>query len=341
MINVAINGFGRIGRTAFRILSGRPNVRVVAINDLSDAPTLAHLLKYDSNYGIFGRTVTSTTEGISVDGELVKTFAMKEAAQLPWRDLGVDVVIESTGHYLERAQAEQHITAGAKAVVITAPGKGDNPPDIFVRGVNDDQLGKATVISNASCTTNSLAPTIAVLEAAFGVEASLMTTVHAYTADQRLQDSPHDDLRRARAAATNIVPTTTGAAKSVAKAIPSLDGIFDGVAIRVPVAVGSISDITAVLKQAVTVEDVNNAFVQAAKDPKYQGILTVTTDPIVSSDIIGSPYSAIVDLSLTKAIGSLVKVFAWYDNEYGYTMRLVEMVEQLGKTLPTTGPADA
>ncbi len=342
MLKVAINGFGRIGRTAFRIMAARPNVQVVAINDLADAPTLAHLLKYDSNYGIFDHTVAATAEGITVDGTLTKTYAIKEATTLPWRDLGVDVVIESTGKYLERAQAQEHLTAGAKAVVISAPGKGDNPPLIYLRGVNDDKLGCETIISNASCTTNGLAPVMVVLDEIFGVESALMTTVHAYTSDQRLQDGPHNDLRRARAAGTNIVPTTTGAAESVGKAIPSLEGLFDGISIRVPVAVGSIADVTAVLKQATTVDAINDAFRQAANDPKWAGILTVTDEPIVSTDIIGSPYSAIVDLGLTKVIGTLVKVFAWYDNEFGYTMRLVEMVEAVGQRLPTaTAPANA
>jgi len=329
MIKIAINGFGRIGRTAFRILSARPNVQVVAVNDLADTETLAHLLRYDSTYGMFAKPVEASDQGITVNGQLTKTFAIKEAAQLPWKDLDVDVVIESTGKYLERSQAQEHVTAGAKAVIISAPGAGENPPKLFVRGVNNDKIGSETIISNASCTTNCLAPVMAVLESAFGVETALMTTVHAYTADQRLQDSPHKDLRRARAAGMNIVPTTTGAAKSVAQAIPSLDGIFDGVSLRVPVACGSISDVTAVLKEAVTVERLNDAFTQAAADPKWQGILTATNEPIVSSDIIGSPYSAIVDLGLTKVVGNMVKVFAWYDNEFGYTMRLVEMAEEV------------
>ncbi len=330
MLKIAINGFGRIGRTAFRILSRRANVHVVAINDLSEAPTLAHLLKYDSNYGVYEKTVTVHAGELIVDGQVTKTFAEKEIGQVPWGELGVDVVIESTGKYLEREQASEHLTAGAKAVVISTPGRGENPPKIIVRGVNDDQLGDETIISNASCTTNCLAPVMQVLAAAFGIERSLMTTVHGYTTDQRLQDAAHKDLRRARAAATNIVPTTTGAAKSVSEAIPLLKGKFDGVALRVPIPVGSISDITAVLKRPATVDELNAAFTAAANEPRYQGILTVTNDPIVSSDIVGSPYSAIVDLGLTKAIGNLVKVFAWYDNEYGYTMQLVELVEEVG-----------
>jgi glyceraldehyde 3-phosphate dehydrogenase len=334
MLRIAINGFGRIGRTAFRILSGRPNCSVVAVNDLADAPTLAYLLKYDSNYGIFPHDVQAVGDSLVVDGQTTRAFAEKELGTVPWGELGVDVVIESTGKFLERAQANGHLKAGAKAVVITAPGKGDDPPSLVVRGVNDEALGGESIVSNASCTTNSLAPTVAVLDAAFGVQAALMTTVHAYTADQQLQDSAHHDLRRARAAAVNIVPTTTGAARAVAQALPSLKGRFDGVALRVPISVGSLSDITAQLKRPVTVDEVNESFRAAAVNPQYRGILTVTTDPIVSSDIIGSSYSAIVDLGLTKAIGSLVKVFAWYDNEYGYTMRLVELVEAVGRTLP-------
>lgn len=333
MLRIAINGFGRIGRTAFRILFGRPHCQVVAVNDLADAPTLAHLLKYDSNYGIFPHDVQAVKDSLVVDGQTTRTFSERELATVPWGELGIDVVIESTGKFLERSQAEEHLRAGAKTVVLSAPGKGDEPPQLIVRGVNDETLGGETIISNASCTTNSLAPTVAVLDAAFGVLAALMTTVHAYTADQELQDSAHQDLRRARAAATNIVPTTTGAARSVTEALPKLRGRFDGVALRVPVSVGSISDITAQLKRSVTVLEVNEAFRTAAAEPQYQGILTVTTDPIVSSDIIGSPYSAIVDLGLTRVIGNLVKVFAWYDNEYGYTMRLVEMVEALGAKL--------
>ena len=335
MINVAINGFGRIGRTAFRILSKRSNVKVVAINDLAEPATLAHLLRFDSNYGLFDQAVTATEEGIVVNDTAVQTFAETEIANLPWAKLNVDVVIECTGKFLERTEVETHLKAGAKSVVISAPGKGDNPVPTFVRGVNDQTLGDELVISNASCTTNCLAPVMAVLEREFGVEASLMTTIHAYTADQKLQDSAHKDLRRARSAATNIIPTTTGAAKSVTEVIPSLVGKFDGVAIRVPVSVGSISDITALLSRPVSVEELNDAFRTAMGEAQFDGILLATDDPIVSSDIVGSPYSAIVDLGLTKVVGNLVKVFAWYDNEYGYTMRLVEMVEELGSKLQT------
>ena len=336
MINVAINGFGRIGRTAFRILSKRSNVKVVAINDLAEPATLAHLLRFDSNYGLFDQAVTATEEGIVVNDTAVQTFAETEIANLPWAKLNVDVVIECTGKFLERTEVETHLKAGAKSVVISAPGKGDNPVPTFVRGVNDQTLGDELVISNASCTTNCLAPVMAVLEREFGVEASLMTTIHAYTADQKLQDSAHKDLRRARSAATNIIPTTTGAAKSVTEVIPSLVGKFDGVAIRVPVSVGSISDITALLSRPVSVEELNDAFRTAMGEAQFDGILLATDDPIVSSDIVGSPYSAIVDLGLTKVVGNLVKVFAWYDNEYGYTMRLVEMVEELGSKLQTS-----
>ena len=333
MLNVAINGFGRIGRTAFRILSSRKDIKIVAINDLSDAAALAHLLRFDSNYGLFNASVSSNEDSIVVDNAEVRVFNEKFIDALPWENLEVDVVIESTGEFTKKSELEAHLKAGAKAVVLSAPGSVEDPIPTFVRGVNNQTLGKEMIISNASCTTNCLAPVMAILEREFGVESSLMTTVHAYTADQKLQDSPHKDLRRARAAATNIIPTTTGAAKSVTEVIPSLKDKFDGVAIRVPVAVGSISDVTAIRSRPATVEEINNAFRMAMGEAQFTGILMATDESIVSSDIIGSPYSAIVDLGLTKVVGNLVKVFAWYDNEYGYTMRLVEMVEELGNRL--------
>ncbi|MEK7184171.1 MAG: type I glyceraldehyde-3-phosphate dehydrogenase, partial [Patescibacteria group bacterium] len=270
-------------------------------------------------------------DSITVAGKSFKVLSEKEPAKLPWADLNIDVVIESTGRFTDKAGASSHITAGAKEVVISAPSKGDDPAPTFLMGVNHEQLTGEQVINNASCTTNCIAPTIQVLDNAFGVERSLMTTIHAYTADQNLQDGPHKDLRRARAAAGNIVPTTTGAAIATADVIPSLKGNFDGVAIRVPVTCGSISDITAVLKREATVEEINQAFTDAAASDRYKGILQVTTEPLVSSDIVGNPHSAIIDLSLTQVVGNLVKVFAWYDNEFGYSMRLVEMVGQLAK----------
>lgn len=329
MFRVAINGFGRIGRTTARIMLERDDVELVAVNDLADAPTLAHLLQYDTVYGTYAKTVTASEGSISVDGKAFQSFSEQEPAKLPWGDLNIDVVIEATGHFTDRAGASQHLAAGAKAVVISAPSKGEDPAPTFIMGVNHEQLGSESVINNASCTTNCIAPVIQVLEDSFGVERSLMTTAHGYTADQNLQDGPHKDLRRARNAAENIVPTTTGAAIATTEAIPSLKGNFDGVAIRVPVPCGSISDITAVLKRDVTVEEVNEAFKAAASSDRFKGILDATNAPLVSSDIVGNPHSAIVDLSLTRVIGNLVKVFAWYDNEYGYSMRLVEMVARV------------
>ena len=332
MIRVAINGFGRIGRTTARIILNRDDIELVAVNDLTDAPTLAHLLKYDTIYGKYDKEVQASGDSITVAGKSFKVLSEKEPAKLPWADLNIDVVIESTGRFTDKAGASSHITAGAKEVVISAPSKGDDPAPTFLMGVNHEQLAGEQVINNASCTTNCIAPTIQVLDNAFGVERSLMTTIHAYTADQNLQDGPHKDLRRARAAAGNIVPTTTGAAIATAAVIPSLKGNFDAVAIRVPVTCGSISDITAVLKREATVEEINQAFTDAAASDRYKGILQVTTEPLVSSDIVGNPHSAIIDLSLTQVVGNLVKVFAWYDNEFGYSMRLVEMVGQLART---------
>ena len=329
MIRIAINGFGRIGRTTARIILNRDDIELVAVNDLTDAPTLAHLLKYDTIYGKYDKEVRAAGDGITVAGKSFRVLSEKEPAKLPWKELAIDVVIESTGRFTDRTSASDHIAAGAKFVVISAPSKGDDPAPTFLMGVNHDKLSGETVINNASCTTNCIAPTMQVLEEAFGIERSLMTTIHAYTADQNLQDGPHKDLRRARAAAGNIVPTTTGAAIAATEVLPSLKDHFDGVAIRVPVQVGSISDITALLKREATVEEINQAFKDAAASDRYKGILDATDEPLVSSDIVGNPHSAIVDLSLTQVIGNLVKVFAWYDNEFGYSMRLVEMVEQV------------
>ncbi|MBI4032313.1 type I glyceraldehyde-3-phosphate dehydrogenase [Candidatus Berkelbacteria bacterium] len=330
MPRVAINGFGRIGRQAAKILiEHHPELELVAVNDITDAATLAHLLKYDTIYGQYEEAVSADADSITVAGRTIKVLSVKEPEQLPWGELSVDVVIESTGKFTDSEGAGKHLVAGAKAVVISAPSKGDKPAPTFVMGINQEGADTETIINNASCTTNCIAPTIQVLQDAFGVEKALMTTVHGYTQDQSLQDGPHKDLRRARAAAANIIPTTTGAAIATTEVIPELKGIFDGVALRVPVITGSISDITAVLKTDVTVDKVNEAFRQAAESDRFKGILDVTEDPIVSSDIIGNPHSAIIDLGLTQAIGNLVKVFAWYDNEYGYACRLVEMVEQL------------
>jgi len=334
MLKVAINGFGRIGRSAFKIALDKfsKDLEIVAINDLGDAKTLAHLLKYDSNYGIWNHQVSNDEKHIIVDQKPYLVLQEKEPDKLPWKDLQVDVVIESTGKFTKGEQAKLHLSAGAKKVVISAPTHGDGVevPTLLL-GVNADKYSGEDVISNSSCTTNCVAPVAKVMHEKFGIQKAMMTTVHAYTQDQNLQDGPHKDLRRARAAATNIVPTTTGAAISTAHVIAELEGKFDGVAIRVPVAVGSISDFTFLLKKKVTVEQVNKAFTEAAAG-NLKGILAVTDEPIVSSDIVGRSESAIVDLGLTQVVdGDMVKVFAWYDNEYGYSMRLIEQVINVGR----------
>lgn len=324
-MKVGINGFGRIGRQVFRILHGR-GVEVALINDLTDNRTLAHLLKYDSIYHRFPGEVGYDDENIYVDGKAIRATAIKDPKELPWGSLGVDVVVESTGVFTDADKAKAHLEAGAKKVIITAPAKGEDIT--IVMGVNHEQYDPARhhIISNASCTTNSLAPVMKVLEEAFGVEKALMTTVHSYTNDQRVLDLPHKDLRRARAAAINIIPTTTGAAKATALVLPSLKGRFDGSALRVPTATGSISDITALLKREVTAEEVNAALKAAAEGP-LKGILAYTEDEIVLQDIVMDPHSSIVDGKLTKALGNLVKVFAWYDNEWGYSNRVADLVE--------------
>jgi len=333
---IAINGFGRIGRNAFKIAFDRSDVEVVAINDLTDTKTLAHLLKHDSNYGEYEHEVGYDETGIIVDGKHIKIFAEKDPAALPWGDLGVDVVIESTGFFVDPAKAKAHIDpAGAKKVVISAPAKGDGA-DTVVLGVNDDKLksGVTDVVSNASCTTNCITPVMSVLEGHFGVDKAMMTTVHSYTASQKLQDAPAKDLREARNAAENIVPTTTGASIAAAKALPALENRFGGLSVRVPTPVVSMSDITAVLKRDVTVEEVNDVFKKAASQPYYQGILAVTEEELVSSDFKGNSHSAIVDLPLTAVIGgNMVKVIAWYDNEWGYSNRLVELTADIAKTV--------
>jgi glyceraldehyde 3-phosphate dehydrogenase len=332
---VAINGFGRIGRTAFKIAFERSDIDVVAINDLTDTKTLAHLLKYDSSYGTYQHEVDSDETGLLINGQHIKVIAEKDPANLPWAAHDVDVVIESTGLFVNPEKAKAHIEhAGAKKVVISAPAKGEGSTTI-VLGVNEDKLGSASnILNNASCTTNCITPVAAVVEGAFGVEKAMMTTIHSYTADQRLQDAPHKDLRRARAAAENIVPTTTGAAIAATEALPALKGVFDGLAIRVPTPVVSLSDFVFVTKKDVTIEEVNNVFRKAAKEPYYQGILAVTDEPLVSNDFKGNSHSAIVDLGLTNVVGgNLVKVVAWYDNEWGYSNRLVELVADVGKQL--------
>lgn len=331
---IAINGFGRIGRNAFKIAFARDDLEIVAINDLTDTKTLAYLLKHDSNYGTYDREVSHDDTNIIVDGHKVKVLAEKDPALLPWKDMDVDVVIESTGFFTDKDGASKHITAGAKRVVISGPTKSDGV-DTVVLGANDDKLEGATeVLSNASCTTNSLGAVMAILESEFGIEKSMLTTVHSYTASQALQDAPKKDLREGRNAAENMTPTSTGAAIAVTLALPQLKDKFDGVSIRVPTPVVSLSDVTALLKRNTTVEEVNEAFKKAAAEPFYQGILGVSEEPLVSSDYIGNSHSGTVDLLLTKVVaGNLVKVMVWYDNEWGYSNRLVEVVADTGKFL--------
>ena len=331
---VAINGFGRIGRSAFKIAWERKDIEVVAINDLTDTKTLAYLLKHDSNYGNYGREVSYDDNSIIIDGTPVRVLAEKDPAALPWRDMQVDVVIESTGFFTDEEGASQHLTAGAKRVVISGPTKSDGI-DTIVLGANDDVVNSATkVVSNASCTTNSLGAVMAILDAEFGIEKSMLTTIHSYTASQRLQDAPAKDLREGRSAAENIVPTTTGAAIAVTKALPQLKDKFDGLSVRVPTPVVSLSDVTALLKRNVTVDEINQAFRRAANENFYQGILGVSDEPLVSRDYIGNSHSGIVDLPLTKVVdGNLVKVMVWYDNEWGYSNRLVELVADIGSQL--------
>lgn len=346
-IKLAINGFGRIGRQAFKIALTKPEIDVVSINDLADTQTLAHLLKYDSIYGIYSQSVSfesTLTDGIKigendpqqsigaiiVNGERTLIFAAKDPQTLPWTDLNIDVVIESTGHFTDRTGAAKHLTAGAKRVIISAPSEGEDAAPTYVLGANRYD-GQAEIINNASCTTNAITPTIKVLDETFSVEKAFMMTAHAYTQDQLIQDGPHRDLRRARAGALNIVPTSTGAAQATTEVLTSLDKKFAGSAIRVPVACGSLAEIVALVKRIASVDEINHTFKRAASQPEYKDLLTFTEDQLVSSDIIGNPHSAIVDLSLTQSLGNLIKVSAWYDNEYGYSCRLVEQVIEVGK----------
>jgi glyceraldehyde 3-phosphate dehydrogenase len=331
---VAINGFGRIGRNAFKIAFDRSDLEIVAINDLTDTKTLAYLLKHDSNYGTYKYDVSSDDQNIIVNNQPVRVLAEKDPTALPWGDMGVDLVIESTGFFTDKDGASKHVQAGAKRVVVSGPTKSDGV-DTIVLGANEDGIPGATeVISNASCTTNSLAVVMAILDAEFGVEKSLMTTVHSYTASQALQDAPKKDLREGRNAAENIVPTSTGAAVAVTQALPGLKGKFDGISMRVPTPVVSISDVTALLSRDVTVEEINELFKKSAAEPFYQGILGVSDEPLVSRDYIGNSHSGTVDLPLTRVVGgNLVKVCVWYDNEWGYSNRLVELVADVGKQL--------
>ncbi len=331
---IAINGFGRIGRNAFKIAFERSDLEIVAINDLTDNKTLAYLLKHDSNYGTYDKEVSFDDDGLIVDGKKIKVLAERDPATLPWGTMGVDLVIESTGFFTDKEGASKHVEAGAKRVVISGPTKSEGV-DTLVLGANDDKIkGSTEVVSNASCTTNSLAVVMAILDAEFGVEKSLMTTVHSYTASQKLQDAPSKDLREGRNAAENIVPTSTGAATAVTLALPGLKGKFDGLSMRVPTPVVSISDVTALLSRDVTVEELNEVFKKAASQPFYQGILGVSDEPLVSRDYIGNSHSGTVDLALTRVVdGNLVKVCVWYDNEWGYSNRLVELCADVAKNI--------
>jgi glyceraldehyde 3-phosphate dehydrogenase len=331
---VAINGFGRIGRNAFKIALSHPELEIVAVNDLTSTDTLAYLLKHDSNYGTYHEEVSHDEQNLIVGGHKIRVTAEKDPALLPWKDMGVDIVIESTGRFTKAEDASKHLQAGAKRVVISGPAKGEGA-GTFVVGVNEGDLGADdTVISNASCTTNCITPVAVVIEEKFGIEKAMMTTVHSYTASQMLQDAPAKDVREGRNAAENIVPTSTGAATAAAKAFPALKGKFDGLSVRVPTPVVSLSDFTFVTKKDVTIEAVNAALIAATKEPRFAGVLDVTDEPLVSSDFIGNPHSGIVDLALTNVVGgNLLKVVAWYDNEWGYSNRLVEQVINVGKTI--------
>jgi glyceraldehyde 3-phosphate dehydrogenase len=328
-MKIAINGFGRIGRSVFKVAMERKNVEVAAINDITDAKTLAHLLKYDSNYGKYPKSVEAKEDSLVVDGKKIVVLAERDPKNLPWAKMGVDLVIESTGIFRLREQVAWHLEAGAKRVILTVPAK-DKVDKMVVLGVNDADLKKEDkIVSNASCTTNCLAPVAKVLHDKFGIVEGLMTTVHAYTSDQRLQDAPHSDLRRSRAAAVSIIPTTTGAAKAVGKVIPDLNGKLNGVALRVPVTTGSIVDLTVKLEKDPSVEEINAAMKAAAQGP-MKGILEYTEDPIVSVDIIGNTHSSIFDAQATMKLGSgFVKVFSWYDNEWGYSSRVVDLAERM------------
>ncbi|MSR85039.1 type I glyceraldehyde-3-phosphate dehydrogenase [Candidatus Uhrbacteria bacterium] len=337
-MNIAINGFGRIGRNVFKAGLEKVGFRVVAINDLTDTKTLAHLLKHDTVYRTFDHEVTYDEKTLIVDGKKIVVCAEKDPKMLPWKKMKIDVVLECTGRFADLEGASQHITAGAKRVIISAPAKGGVPTHVI--GVNEKSAGKnAAVINNASCTTNCIAPVAAIIESAFGIKKAMMTTIHSYTAEQNLVDGPppglkSGDLRRARAAAQNIIPTTTGAAIATTEVIPQLKGLFDGLAIRVPTPVGSLSDFTFLLKKKTTVEEVNQVLVKASKQANWKGIVEVTNEPLVSSDFIGHPASAIVDLTLTKVVdGDFLKIIAWYDNEWGYSCRLAEMALLVGKNL--------
>jgi glyceraldehyde 3-phosphate dehydrogenase len=331
---IGINGFGRIGRNYYRAMAAQgADLELVAVNDLGDAATMAHLLKYDSVLGPLGKEVKVTDGGFSIEGTDIKLLSEKDPGALPWGDLGVEIVIESTGFFTKASDARKHIDAGAKKVIISAPAKEEDIT--LVMGVNDDTYdsSKHHVISNASCTTNCVVPLVKVLQDNWGIERGFMTTCHAYTNDQRILDFPHEDLRRARAAAINIIPTSTGAAKAASLAMPELKGRLDGISLRVPVPDGSITDVVANLGSEVSIDDVNNAYREAAQSTTMKGIIEYTEDPIVSSDIVGNAHSCIIDGATTMANGNMVKVLGWYDNEWGYSHRLVDVTELVASKL--------
>ena len=332
MVKVAINGFGRIGRSALKILLERHDVQVAAINDPSDAKTLAYLLKHDSSYGAYDTKISADKKTLIINTREIPVFSEREPAKLPWKRLGIDVVIEATGAFTKPEDARAHITAGAKKVVISAPAKGDGAKTV-VLGVNEDVVdSNDEIISAASCTTNCIAPIMKVLEEEFGVEKAMMTTVHSYTSSQRLLDASAKDLREGRSAAENIIPTTTGASRAAALTIPALKNKFTGLSVRVPTPVVSLSDITAVLKRNTTKEELTKLFTKVAKEPYYEGIIGVTDEDLVSSDFIGDPRSCLVDLPLIDVVGgNMIKIVAWYDNEWGYSNRLVELAVDFGK----------
>ncbi|PIR06065.1 MAG: type I glyceraldehyde-3-phosphate dehydrogenase [Candidatus Komeilibacteria bacterium CG11_big_fil_rev_8_21_14_0_20_36_20] len=326
---IAINGFGRIGRAAFKIILDQKKYDLVAINDLASVDSLAYLLQYDTVYGIYDKKVSASGQNIVVNGKKYHIYSQPEPQKLPWKKLKVDVVLECTGRFVKNNAARVHLRAGAQKVIISAPAKGGNV-NTFLLGVNEESYNKQKIVSNASCTTNCIAPVAQVMVKNFGVEKAMMTTIHSYTADQKLVDAPHKDPRRGRTAGQNIVPTTTGAAIATSQVIPELKGLFDGLSIRVPTPVVSLSDFTFVVKKNVTVDQVNQALIKASKSSRLRGVLGVTSEPVVSSDFIGDTRSSIVDLSLTKVVGNnLVKIIAWYDNEWGYANRLVDMIGQV------------
>lgn len=329
-INVAINGFGRIGRITFRALLNKPNINVVAINDLTDNKTLAHLLKYDSIHGRFNGTVTADDENITVNGVKIKGLSEKNPENLPWGALNVDVVLECTGLFLDSAKAGMHLKAGAKRVLLSAPAKGDDIKMVVLGGNEDTITADDKIISNASCTTNCVSPLVKVVDELCGIENGYMMTIHAYTSDQRIQDAPHSDLRRARSAALSIIPTSTGAAKAIGKIFPHLNGKLDGTSVRVPTPTGSLTDLSLIVKNPSTPADINAAFKKAAEG-SLKGILEYTEDEIVSADIVGNTHSCIFDSKLTVVKGNMVKVFGWYDNEAGYSNRLADLCEKLAK----------